>query len=123
MEDACITKLNSILTKTVRGPSIKAAQGFLAMCPSSLQTSKMLGTAAIKAAIPLVDGMEWEQYVTLPAQTPPPSTTAGRIAWWRARQTEFPTLDTGSFFGLALAGPGEGIPTSPVRHAPLATAC
>lgn len=49
-------------------------------------------TKAMTEAIPLVDAAEWERYITLPRQVPAPTTTAGRVEWWKGRVGEFPLL-------------------------------
>lgn len=67
-------KVDSILTKTVKANAIKAASCILSMCPSTLQTPNMVATDVIKSVVPLIDPLEWERYITLPAQTPPPTT-------------------------------------------------
>lgn len=71
----------------------------------------------MKAAIPLINEKEWEHYITLPTQQPPPvkkagdvhfhffifyfiilkaslpsSTTDGRVRWWKSRLADFPSL-------------------------------
>ena len=89
---AMLLKANKILSTTVKADVIKLAQAMVSFCPANLQTSKVLSTMEMVAAIPLVNALEWEQYLTLPAQRPPPSSTAGRIAWWKARLLAFPTL-------------------------------
>ena len=66
-------KVDSILTKTVKANAIKAASCILSMCPSTLQTPNMVATDVIKSVVPLIDPLEWERYITLPAQTPPPT--------------------------------------------------
>lgn len=87
-----IEKINNLFTKTIKAPGIQGAQALVAMCPGSLQTDKMMKTAVIKRLVPLVDEQEWEKYITLPRQLPPPSTTAGRVHWWKQRLAEFPRL-------------------------------
>ena len=87
-----VSKIDTILVKTVQGRSIDAAKAMVAFCPSSLQTAKMMPTAAVRAAIPLINAQEWERYITMPTQQPPPSTTAGPVHWWKSRLADFPSL-------------------------------
>lgn len=58
-------KINQLLVKTIKGPAIKVAQAMVAFCPSTLQTPKMVSTAAMKAAIPLINEHEWEHISAL----------------------------------------------------------
>ena len=53
---------------------------------------KMVSTTTIKAVIPLVNETEWEKYITLPPQVPAPTSTSGRIEWWKNRLSDFSTL-------------------------------
>ena len=69
-----------------------AAKALVSFDPAHLQTAKVLPTAAMKKAIPLVDEAEWERYIVLPPQQPPPKSTAGRVQWWKQRLSEFPKL-------------------------------
>ena len=85
-------KMNNILVKTVKGDALKVMQALVSFCPLKLQTRKMTSTSAMKEAVPLVNGEEWERYLTLPAQQPAPSSIAGRISWWKARLADFPAL-------------------------------
>ena len=84
--------MNSVLTKTVKGKAIKAAQCLASMCPSLLQGKSMVGTVDMCSTFPLVPAEEWEKYIILPAQQPPPTTTAGRVEWWKNRLGDFPVL-------------------------------
>ena len=89
---ALVKKVDNLLQKTVKAKSIKVAQSIASLCPSVLQSVQMVPTATIKEAIPLVDIPEWEKYMTLPPQQPAPTTTSGRVEWWRSRVTDFPNL-------------------------------
>lgn len=89
---ALVEKTDNLLGKTIKGSAIEASQCIVAMCPSSLQTSKMRGCEMVKRCIPLVDSAEWERYIVLPAQQPAPTTTEGRVQWWKVRLQDFPTL-------------------------------
>ena len=87
-----VQKIDRLIVKTIKGPAITAAGVMTAMCPSNLQTPKMLPTAAAKAAIPLIDASEWDRFLTLPAQQPAPTSTGGRVEWWLSRLGDFPKL-------------------------------
>ena len=52
----------------------------------------MVPAIRMKEMIPLIDEEEWERYLALPAQQPPPKTTMGRIEWWKVRRDNFPKL-------------------------------
>ena len=85
-------KTVKLLSRTIKVPAIEAAKCIVAMCPSSLQTPKMCCSEVVKKFIPLVDATEWDRYTALPAQQPPPTTTAARVHWWRVRMQDFPKL-------------------------------
>lgn len=87
-----IEKINGLMTKTIKAQAIRAAQAMAAFCPSMLQTTDMLDTKVMKEAIPMVDTSEWEKYITMPKQEPAPTTTEGRIQWWKQRIASFPKL-------------------------------
>ena len=89
---AMIQKIDALIVKTIKGPAVKAANIIAALCPSNLQTPKMVPSAVAKESIPLIDTTEWDRYLTLPAQQPAPSSTAGRVQWWLTRMAEFPKL-------------------------------
>ena len=78
-----LEKIDQLLVKTVKATAIKAATAMVAFCPSTSYTGKMVSTTAIKAAVPLVNEREWERSATFPTQQPAPSTTAGRVRWWK----------------------------------------
>lgn len=81
---AMVDKTNNIITKTIKGAGVLAAQAMVAMCPTSLQTEKMLKATEMKRIVPLIDEKEWDKYIVLPAQKPPPSSTAGCVEWWKS---------------------------------------
>ena len=89
---ALVRKVDAILSKTVKAHAIKAAGCLLSLSPASLQTHNMVSADAMKAIIPSLNVAEWEKYITLPPQVPPPSTTLGCVEWWKTRAGEFPTL-------------------------------
>lgn len=67
-----IVKIDGLICKTIKATAIKTAQAMVALCPSSLQTSKMVPSKRMKEVIPLIDEEEWDRYLTMPAQQPPP---------------------------------------------------
>lgn len=64
---ALVTKVNSLLTKTIKSRGIKGANALVSLCPSTLQTKKMVKTDDMVAIMPLVNASEWERYIALPA--------------------------------------------------------
>ena len=87
-----MNKADKLIVKTIQPRAIKVAQALAAFCPSKLQTNHMVSTNAMQEAVPLVNREEWEHYITLPTQQPAPSSTSGRIDWWKSRLADFPTL-------------------------------
>ena len=53
--DAMIGKVDKLLKNVIKAPSIKCLQAIVSMCPSNLQTPKMVSTAEVSASIPLVN--------------------------------------------------------------------
>lgn len=80
---AMVEKTNNLTTKTIKGDGVRTVQAIASLCPGTLQTEKMVTTTEIKKVLPLINAAEWEKYITLPPQKPPPSTTNGRIEWWK----------------------------------------
>ena len=64
---AIVDKADTLLVKIVQPKAIKAAKALAAFCPANLQTARMLGSQAMREAVPLVNVQEWEKYITLPA--------------------------------------------------------
>lgn len=89
---ALVHKVDALFTKTVKAQAVKCASCLLGFSPASLQTTRMPTTENVRAAMPSVSAEEWEKYITLPAQVPPPSTTLGCVEWWKTRAGDFPTL-------------------------------
>ena len=87
-----VTKINTMTVKTIKGPAIQTAGALASMSPEYLQTNKMVATDLITKLIPLVSATEWEKYLTLPPQCPPPSTTVGKVQGWKTRFAQFPRL-------------------------------
>lgn len=85
-------KISNFLTKVVKPQSANVAKAMAALCPGNLQTTKVVTKKEMVAAIPLVNGDEWERYFVLEPQKPAPASTAGRVAWWQSRLDAFPTL-------------------------------
>ena len=59
---------------------------------SKLQSTSMMKTADVISVMPLVSPDEWEQYIAHMPPLPSPTTTLGRVAWWKQRIGVFPTL-------------------------------
>lgn len=72
-------KITNVLTKVVTPKATAVAKAMVGLCPGSLQTSKVLAMKDVTAAIPLINGSEWEKYIVMEPQKPAPSTTAGRV--------------------------------------------
>lgn len=89
---ALAEKIDTLFVKTIKGPALQAAQCVAAMCPSTLQTTRMCLPELMVKCMPLVDKEEWAKYTALPKQLPPPNTTASRVHWWKVRFQDFPKL-------------------------------
>lgn len=60
---ALITKVNNLLTRTIKTRGVKTAGALASLCPSNLQTTNMMKTADITSLVPLIPTNEWEQYI------------------------------------------------------------
>ena len=78
-----VNKITTMMTRTIKERGVRVANALNAFCPGNLQSPKMLNSLDMTSLVPLVPLVEWEHYIALPAQRPPPSTTAGRVEWWK----------------------------------------